>query len=125
MVKKHTIVIFSIGICLVVIFACYIMIPRGGTIDHGAAISIKTALGVYKDRNGGHPGDLRHLSNILKEVSRIECTIVKDKIESDKYLIKLFDKLYTYEVDLEYKLGSNNILEKFHVLEIRRNAANS
>jgi|GEM_PF-2368477 len=89
--------------------------------EHGAVILLKTALGIYKDRYNGYPKDLRELSEVLAEVSRRRCDIVATP--NDEYRVSLYYPPQKSVVQLQYRIGTGDALERFHVVQVDRLAA--
>lgn len=82
--------------------------------EHPAAMCLKGALGLFKDRNGFYPEDLRAVQPELEEITRSECRINAEHGYS--YLIDIaFGQRKKWRMKVEYRIDSKGRREKWHV----------
>lgn len=85
--------------------------------EHTAAISLKTALGVYRDRNGAYPVDLRDIESTLREITNADCHITETS--HGTYSVTIIGETRVFEVIVAYSAQAGGDLEQFHVQHTR------
>lgn len=81
-------------------------------------MTVKNALSIFRERNGRHPVSLVAIEPILREITRSECRI--SDLGPKQYLVELYIVGEKIELELDYSVGLNGELEKFHVKNVRR-----
>ena len=91
--------------------------PRISNGEHAIAHSLKTALGVYRDRYGQNPKDLTSVEPILSEVTQATSTIFR--ISDDVFNVRIATPRRVFELSVEYRTSAAGGLERFHVYNVR------
>jgi len=85
--------------------------------EHAAATTLKTALGIYRDRHGVNPRDLRDLCPIIREMQYENCRVAEQGLNTSEIEFGVQEKFW--RVVLEYATADGTRLDRFHVVSIQ------
>lgn len=90
--------------------------PPRGTFEHAGVISLKTALGVYRDRAGRYPESLLPVCDTLREVTRLECECQRS--EGTTYVVAIKGPKKVSRIRIKYSGAEDGSLKLFDVIEV-------